>query len=512
MSNASRPRLLVSLSLGLLIVALLIAGAAIDRMTQSVLFSETDASNPASADTEVRITATPRPDGSIKLGLQQQDHEGVWGDVQYPRHSVVPANAEPNVRLHSSPLTVSTAVDEYTLADAYYDHARQIAQPGALTPPDPQIWCLLHDAEGNDAGRAYCRGFADGLGEQAVETIRYTEIRTGVGQVITRIAGGDVPHLLAAGKVEELFGLLGAFARFEGESSLPIAFPLDTVDPEPPSGATYCLIGHGDNSFWGLTFDAAVAAASHLGITLEHVGLASAKQRAERIRECVAQDVEAIAVTLAETEHVSDAIREARAAGIPVVTFNSGSGAARAVGSMLHLGLDDRKGGEIVGARLTADGIQGPALCVVHEPPNVGLAERCQGLDDSFGEVETISLTEGFGTLSERLAAGDVGAVVLLNAADVGPVANLIDASGHSPTLAVIGFDTQLVLQMLSGRVSFAVWDHGTVQGYMAVALAALADTAFLVPDLLFNGAQLLIEPSILTADDMRTLLARAGG
>ena len=512
MRRTSRKRLLIPLSLSLLIVALLIAGAAIDRMTQSALFADTEAANTAVADTEVRITATPQPDGSIRLGLQQQDPDGAWGDVQYPRFNILPADAQPNRRLHSSTLTVSTTADVYTLADAYYDHARQIAQPGALTPPDPKIWCLLHDAEDNDAGRAYCQGFVDGLSEDAVETFRYTDLRTGVGQVVGRIARGDVPHLLAAGKVEELFGLLGAFARFPGGSPAPVAFPLDTIDPEPPDGATYCVIGHGDNSFWGLTFDAAVAGANHLGVNLQHVGLASAEERAARIRECIADDVDAIAVTLAETEHVGDAIREARAAGIPVVTFNSGAATARSVGSMLHLGLDDRKAGEIVGARLTADGVEGPVLCLVHEPPNVGLAERCQGLDDTFGEVEKLSLADGFGPLSDRLAVGDVGAVVLLNAADVEAVAGLIDASGHSPTLAVIGFDTALVLQMLSGRVSFAVWDHGTLQGYLAVALAALADTSFLVPDLVFNGAQLLIEPSILTAEDMTRLLTRSGG
>lgn len=512
MSTWCTRRFLVPISLCLIVAALLIAGAAIDRLMQSALFSDTEAANTAGAQSEVRITATPRPDGSIRFGLQQLDPDGAWGDVQYPRFNILPADAEPNRRLHSSPLTVSTAPDVYTLADAYYDHARQIAQPSVLTPPDPKIWCLLHEAEDNDAGRAYCQGFTDGLGEEAVETFRYTDLRAGVGQVVGRIAGGDAPHLLAAGKVEELFGLLGAFARFPSGSTPPVAFPLDTIDPEPPAGANYCVIGHGDNSFWGLAFDAAVAGASHYGVNLDHVGLPSAEKRAARIRECIADDVDAIAATLAETEHVADALREARAAGIPVVTYNSGADTARDVGSMIHLGLDDRKAGQIVGTRLTDDGVQGPALCLVHEPPNVGLAERCQGLDDTYGEVEKISLADGVGPLSERLAAGDVGAVVLLNAADVAAVANLIDASGHAPTLAVIGFDTQLVLQMLSGRVAFAVWDHATLQGYLAVALTALADTTFLVPDLVFNGAQLLIEPTILTANDMTTLLTQAGG
>ena len=330
--------------------------------------------------------------------------------------------------------------------------------------------------------------------------------------MINRIVGGERPHLVAAGKVEELFGLLGAFARFEGALPVSLNFPLNTIDPEPPSGASYCFIGHGDNSFWHLLFDAAIASASHLDVEITHETLPTAEERAARIRECVADEVDAIAVTLAETEHVADAIREARAHGIPVVTYNSGASAARAAGSMLHLGLDDRKSGEIVGERLTADEVEGPALCLVHEADNVGLTERCEGMDDTYGAVETLSVVDGFEPLSDRLATGDVGAVVLLNAADAPAVAELIEHSDASPVLAVIGFDTLLAQQMLNERVSFAVWDHGTLQGYLAVAMAALADTAFLVPDLVFNGAQLLIEPSIITSDDMRALLARAGG
>ena len=293
---------------------------------------------------------------------------------------------------------------------------------------------------------------------------------------------------MAVGRIEELFGLLGASARHGGEIAYLLNFPLDTIDPQPPSGARYCLIGHGDNSFWHLLFDAAIASASHLGVELRHDALHSAAERAAKIRECVADDVDAIAVTLAETEHVADAIGEARAQGVPVVTYNSGASAARAAGSMLHLGLDDRKAGEIVGGQLTADGVQGSALCLVHEARNVGLTERCQGLAETYGGVETLSVADGFDPLSERLARGGVGAVVLLNAADVTVVAELIERAGVSPTLAVIGFDTRLVQRMLSGRVSFAVWDQGTLQGYLAVALAALADTSFLLPDLVFSG------------------------
>ena len=503
-----RDRLPHPLPLGLLMVAVLIAGMAIGMVLNGSLFSGTNAAPAAAGEAAVRIAATPREDGSVKLGLQQQGDDGAWGEVSYPDFSIVPAGAEPNRRLYSSALTVSTAADVYTLADSYYDWAILTSEALEAELPDPQVWCLLHDRADNEIGRAVCYGFVDQLGADSVEHIRYTELPAALGQVAARITGGERADLLVVGHYAELFGALTLNAQLGDELAILVGFPVKTVDPEPPAGDAYCLIGHGTDSFWRLTFEAATASAHHLGVDLQDAFLESAEERAAKIRECVAHGASAIAATLAETEYVSAALLEARAQGVPVVTYNSGSAAAKAAGSLLHLGLDDRQAGEIVGERLTASGLDGPALCLLHEAQNVGLTERCEGLDDAYGDVEVISIVDGYEAFSERLAVGDVGAVLLLNAADVRAVLEIIGQAGVSPSLAVIGFDTQLMRPMLSGAVSFAVWDHGITQGYLALALAALAENTFLVPDLALNGAQLLIQPSIFTAEDLRRLMA----
>ena len=323
-----------------------------------------------------------------------------------------------------------------------------------------------------------------------------------------RVLGGNVPDYIFVGQYTELFAMLTLGARFDLESPIQVGFPIKVIDPEPPSGDTYCLVGHGTNSFWGLTLEAAMASANHLGIDLQYALLEDAEDRADKIRECVADGASVIAATLAETEYVSDALLEARAQGVPVVTYNSGPGAAKASGSLLHLGLDDRKAGELVGERLTADGVSAPALCLVHEAQNVGLIERCEGLDDAYGEVEEVSIVDDYGALSERLAAGDVGAVVLLNAAQVDEVLEVMDRAGASSSLVVIGFDVALAIPMLNGEVSFAIWDHGFIQGYLALAMAALAQNTFLFPDLTLNGAELLIQPAILTAEDLQAVFS----
>jgi ABC-type sugar transport system substrate-binding protein len=63
----------------------------------------------------------------------------------------------------------------------------------------------------------------------------------------------------------------------------------------------------------------------------------------------VADGAFAIAATLATPEAVGAAQRGTVAAGVHVLTFNSGADASRSVGAYAHLGLDDRRGGDLAG-------------------------------------------------------------------------------------------------------------------------------------------------------------------
>ena len=175
----ARERLFRPIPLILLIAAVLIGGISIGIVLHASLLSGATASSTGEA--EVRIAATPREDGSVRLGLQQQDADGSWGEVEYPQLSVVPADSEPNRRLYSSALTVSTTADVYTLADSYYDWAIGVGQFLKADPAVPQVWCLLQDVADNEVGHAVCQGVIDGLGEAAIETIRYTDLETALG-------------------------------------------------------------------------------------------------------------------------------------------------------------------------------------------------------------------------------------------------------------------------------------------------------------------------------------------
>ena len=115
----------------------------------------------------------------------------------------------------------------------------------------------------------------------------------------------------------------------------------------------------------------------------------------------------AIAATLANPDAVTDALLAAKQAGARIVTFNSGASHARAAGSELHIALDDRAAGRLIGERLNEQGITGAAACLIHERQNVGLEERCQGLTQTYagGEVRVTHLPTADDTeaLQQRL-------------------------------------------------------------------------------------------------------------
>src|SRR4051794_24426369 len=101
----------------------------------------------------------------------------------------------------------------------------------------------------------------------------------------------------------------------------------DTVDVTAGQDITIAVITHGDNGvFWSVFQKGAEAAGKALGITVKYQGSNNTgTDQAAMINQAVADGVDGLAVSLADPDAVRDAVASAVAAGIPVVTTNSGS-------------------------------------------------------------------------------------------------------------------------------------------------------------------------------------------
>ena len=199
---------------------------------------------------------------------------------------------------------------------------------------------------------------------------------------------------------------------------------------------------------------------------------------------------------------------EARAAGIDIVSFNSGAGAASGLGSALHIAVDEPAIGRKAGEAFTASGVEGDILCVIHEPNNIALSERCQGLDAAYdgGEVEQLPIyaaavddTRGrAGIVAGRLAQGGVGAVLTLGADAALPTLLAIQGTQANVRFGAVGFNGVTYEFSARGVIDFIIWDQPMVQGYLSAMALILSEHLRIDAAGWFAGARLTIDPPAL--------------
>jgi len=147
-------------------------------------------------------------------------------------------------------------------------------------------------------------------------------------------------------------------------------------------------------------------AAKAMGSELKSGGSGDPTVQAQLIETYVADNVDGIIVSLANPDAMKDAVKKAVDAGIPVITINSGVDVYKEFGAITHVGQTEFVAGQGAGEQFNAAGLS-KALCVIHEEGNIGLEERCDGLEDTFqGDVERFNVaTTGVRDIAGTLAS-----------------------------------------------------------------------------------------------------------
>ncbi len=469
---------------------------------------------------EVRAAVVRLDDGRVEIGLQQRGDDGEWGETQRPELRFLSTDTESGKVKYSS----SVAFDLVTRAERIDEEYRAELTDGGRglgqrlfqryhaeddVETLPPVLCLV------DSNETVMRALCDGIGEtfatgvEVIESDDYSFVADEVGR---RLLAGEVSQIMATS-----FQVLetAVFARDHILLNNPdlgwtwVHYWLETVDPRlPAADDLFCMISHGGGDlFWGLASNSATTAAAALGINMRAESFVDVADQAEAIRECVEDGAVSIASTLVSTDELAPAIAEATAAGIPVMSFNSGAHAAAEVGSSFHIGLNDRRAGEIAGEQFNKEGTEGTILCVIHEQNNIGLTERCEGLAATYanGDVETWDFAGADATeaVIERAGEGDIAAVIALSDS-VG--LSILFAQWPNPEipLATFGFNLGFAKWVEEGKIMFAIYDHPLVQTYLGVMGSLLIDRMRLDPTTLFNGMTILIDPQIADAEQMR--------
>ncbi|KRV51290.1 sugar ABC transporter substrate-binding protein [Wenjunlia vitaminophila] len=266
--------------------------------------------------------------------------------------------------------------------------------------------------------------------------------------------------------------------------------------------------GQGD-TFWDIVQKGAQQAAAKDNVKFLYSNDKEAKGQAQLVQAAIDQKVDGLIVTLAKPEAMKDVLAEARSAGIPVVTINSGAQFSAEYGAMSHFGQDEAVAGEAIGTELTKRGKK-KALCVLHEQGNVSLEERCDGAKKTFDGrmdklyVEGTNMPDVLASLTSKLQSDkSLDAVVTLGAPFAATAAKAAKDVGSDVEIDTFDLNAEVVKQLKAKEIGFAVDQQPYLQGYLAVDALWLNATN---GNVLGGGKTVLTGPAIVTDKDVPAL------
>src|SRR3954447_20177326 len=252
----------------------------------------------------------------------------------------------------------------------------------------------------------------------------------------------------------------------------------DTVDVTSGQDVTVAVVTHGDGGvFWSVFKKGAWQAGKDLGITVNYQeSNNTGTKQSDMINQAVADGAQGLAVSLADPDAVKDAVAAAAAAGLPIVTTNSGSDLYKQFGAFTHIGQDEFTAGAGAGEKFNDAGVK-VLLCAKQEQTNTGLDARCDGAKSTFkGKFLTPITTSGDASGKQQAdmkAALDADPTID-GVFGTGPVI-AHDASlaakelGRTITVGGVDLSTDILDDIAAGDVAFTIDQQQYLQGYVSV-------------------------------------------
>ena len=268
------------------------------------------------------------------------------------------------------------------------------------------------------------------------------------------------------------------------------------------------VVSHGQASdpFWSVVKNGVERAAKDTGANVDYRAPETFDMIAmsQLIDAAVNQEPDGLVVSVPDAAALGPSIENAIAAGIPVISMNSGGDAAKELGALLHVGQSEFDAGKIAGAKMAElGGTMG--LCVNHEVGNISLDDRCSGFAEGFGgDVEVMPTNNDPAEIQAKVKATlesnpDIDTVIALGASLAGePTVAAIEALGRTGDVIVGSFDLSgnFLKAVAEGKAAFAIDQQQFLQGYLPVVFLALNAEYGLMP-----GGNVPSGPNLITKD-----------
>lgn len=276
----------------------------------------------------------------------------------------------------------------------------------------------------------------------------------------------------------------------------------------PALAADIIVVAHGqaNDPFWSVVKNGVEMAAKHTGATVDYRSPETFDMVAmsQLIDAAVNQKPDGLVVSIPDADALGPSIQRAVAAGIPVISINSGSDVSKGLGALLHIGQDEEETGRIAGEKLKEMGGK-KGICINQEVGNVGLDLRCAGFAAGFGDVTVLPTSNDPAEIQAKVTAAlqadpSIDTVLALGAGTAGePAVAAVVAMGKGQgAIKVASFDlsASFLESVAAGDAAFAIDQQQFLQGYLAVDFLALHADYGLMP-----GGNVASGPNLITAD-----------
>src|ERR1041385_7627756 len=175
------------------------------------------------------------------------------------------------------------------------------------------------------------------------------------------------------------------------------------------------VVTHGQASdpFWSVVKKGVDQAAIDMRVKTEYQAPATFDMVAmsQLIDAAVASKPDGLVVSIPDANALGPSIKKAVAAGIPVISINSGSDVAQSLGVLTHVGQTEFEAGQGGGTAMATAGVK-HAVCVNQEVGNVALDLRCNGFKDTLtrdgGTVDVLAVDLNNPTDTQQRISGAI--------------------------------------------------------------------------------------------------------
>ncbi len=256
----------------------------------------------------------------------------------------------------------------------------------------------------------------------------------------------------------------------------------------------FYVITHGQASdpFWSVVKKGVEQAAHDMGVTAIYEGPASGTfdvvAMAHLIDTAVAAHPDGLIVSIPDPNALGPSIKAAVAAGIPVISINSGSDVAKSLGVLLHIGQTEEQAGIGGGVKMGQAGVK-HALCVNQEVGNAALELRCKGFKEGLaqtgGTITEIGVNLSNPTQTQQTIEAalqhdpSIDGILTLGPTGASPAIKALQDLNKLGQIKLATFDlsSDVLNAIKAGQMLFAIDQQQYEQGYLPIVFLTLYKT-----------------------------------